>query len=197
MSFSNLILTRIENAPWGKVFVISDFCDIASYDTARKTIERLEENGKIVKVTRGVYYKAKFSTLLNEPVSPDPKSVAAAIARNFGWSISPSGETALNLLGLSNQVPAKCTFISSGPYKVYDVGNTQICFVHRNDKELHGKSEITRLVIQSIKAIGKNSIKNRVDEISKIISPKDKKAILEESFHTTSWVYESIKQITK
>ena len=48
---------------------------------------------------RGVFYKPKYSKLLDEYIAPSPDAVAHALARNYGWTIFPCGDTALNLLG--------------------------------------------------------------------------------------------------
>ncbi|MGN1294772.1 MAG: DUF6088 family protein, partial [Bacilli bacterium] len=119
MTLSKQIKERIIASKFGSFFIISDFTDISNYDTARKTLARLEEEKIIVKVYRGIYYKPKFSTLINEFIAPNISDLAEAIARNFEWSITPTGEYALNLLGISTQVPACYSFISSGPYRSY------------------------------------------------------------------------------
>jgi hypothetical protein len=69
----------------------------------------------IRRVIRGVYDKPKYSTLLQEYSAPNPNEIADALARNYSWTIAPTGNTALNLLGLSTQVPANWSYISSGP----------------------------------------------------------------------------------
>ena len=50
------------------------------------------------------------------------------------------GNTALNQLGLSTQVPADWTYISSGPYKEYTFGNVTLTFSHRSDSQMIGMS---------------------------------------------------------
>jgi len=40
--------------------------------------------------------------------------VAHALARKFGWTIQVSGNTALNILGLSTQVPIRYLYLSDG-----------------------------------------------------------------------------------
>ena len=47
--------------------------------------------------------------------------MAKAIARNYNWTIAPTGDAALNLLGISTQVPSKWEYVSSGPYKEYNI----------------------------------------------------------------------------
>ncbi|MBN1981875.1 MAG: hypothetical protein JW795_10100 [Chitinivibrionales bacterium] len=54
---------------------------------------------------RGVYDYPKIGTLIAGLLGLDIDQVAHAIARKHGWTIKPSGETALNILGLSTQVP--------------------------------------------------------------------------------------------
>lgn len=39
----SLINKRIQEAPYGSAFVSSDFTDLADYETAKKTMARLEQ----------------------------------------------------------------------------------------------------------------------------------------------------------
>ena len=41
MNISEIIETKINNAQYGTVFIVSDFISIASYDTVRKILSRL------------------------------------------------------------------------------------------------------------------------------------------------------------
>jgi hypothetical protein len=79
----SLITKRIDEAPFGSAFVTSDFTDLAEYETAKKTIARLEKKGTLRRVLRGVYDKPKFSYLLQEYAAPIPDQIAHAIARNY------------------------------------------------------------------------------------------------------------------
>lgn len=192
------IAKRIDEAPFGSAFVTSDFTDIAEYETVKKTIARLEKRGMIRRVLRGVYDKPKFSTLLKEYAAPIPDQIAHAIARNYNWTISASGNTALNLLGLSAQVPADWSYISSGPYKKYTFGNVTLMFTHRSDSQIIGMTEKTLLIIQAIKAIGQDNISDiDMQRIRNRLSSDECKSILSESRYTISWIYEVIKEICR
>ena len=197
-SKTTLIARRIDEAPFGSAFVTSDFTDLAEYETAKKTITRFEKKGMLRRVLRGVYDKPKFSALLQEFAAPDPDQIAHAIARNYNWTISASGNTALNQLGLSTQVPADWSYISSGPYKKYTFGNIILSFSHRSDSQMIGMSEKTLLLIQALKAIGQSNVSDAdIKQIRKRFSSDDRQAILSESRYTISWVYEVIKEICK
>lgn len=104
MSNHEFIEAEILNKPSGSVFVASDFVDSASYDNIRQIFSRLENEGKIRRILPGIYDKPLYSKILDQKVAPDINAVAEAIARKNNWSIIPSGNVALNLLGISTQV---------------------------------------------------------------------------------------------
>lgn len=190
------IKKRINAAPFGSIFTGTDFSDIADNNTVRQCLSRLVNEGMILRVLNGVYEKPKYSKLLNEFVAPDPDAVAKALARTFHWTIAPSGNTALNLLGLSTQVSAVWSYISDGPYKKYEWNNTRLEFKHRTNKEISGLSYTTILVVQALKTLGKDNVTDDVIAIlKKRLTPKEKKAALKESTESTNWVYQTIRKI--
>jgi len=190
------IKKRINEMKCGSVFIAKDFLDITEYETARKALNRLTSDRIIKKVTRGVYYNPRFSEKLKEYEVPSPHQVALAIARKFNWNIAPSGSTALNLLGLSTQVSAKWIYISDGAYNTFKIDNITIEFKHRNNREITGMSSKTALVIQGIKALGKNNIDESViSKIRAVLTEKERQVLLIEAKPTTVWVYQVIRAI--
>ncbi len=194
----NQIEERISNSPRGTIFLTSDFIDLASSDAANKALLRLEEAGMIRRIIFGIYEYPEYNEFLNEPIEPDPNKVAHALARKFGWTIVPCGDTALNMLGLSTQVPAVWLYVSDGTYKDYTYGNTTIKFKKIANKEISKLSYKTALVIQALKALGKSNVDEEVIyKISGILSQEEKATMLAEAKNATAWVYEYIKQICK
>ena len=195
-TYTDMVMERIINAGDMQAFVATDFTDIADYNTVRKILLRLTTRKKIKRVLRGVYYFPKFSELLQEDVAPSPHHVALAIARNYNWSIVPSGNTALNQLGLSTQVPAYWNYISNGPYKSYSFGNVKIDFKHRSNKEITGFSRQSALVVQALKTLGKEGIDDRViTTLNQLLTKQEKETLLTEAQATTTWIYRVIKSI--
>lgn len=198
LDYMKKIRSRIEAAKIGSVFVASDFADITEAKRVSEYLARLTADNTVKCVMRGVYYKPEYSMLLDEYIAPDPDAVANAIARNYGWSIIPCGDTALNLLGLSTQVPAVWSYVSDGPYKQYAYDNTTIRYKHTTNKEISKISPRTALVIQAIKTLGKDNIRNEtVERIKAKITPGERKAMLTEAQYATAWIYEVIKMICR
>ena len=159
---------------------------------------RLADEGLVKKILFGVYYKPEYNELLGETVAPSPNKVAHALARNFGWTIVPCGDTALNLLGLSTQVPSQWVYVSDGAYKEYSFDNTVIKFKRTTNKEISKLSYKTALTIQALKALGKDNVSEQIIcRLKKALSEEDKEKMLTEAKSATSWVYEYIKVICK
>jgi hypothetical protein len=196
--YLNQIRGNIAKAENGSVFVSTDFTDITDKKTVNMGLIRLADEGLIKKILFGVYYKPEFSKLLGETVAPSPNKVAHALARNFGWTIVPCGDTALNLLGLSTQVPSQWVYVSDGAYKEYTFDNTTIKFKRTTNKEISKVSYKTALTIQALKALGKENITEQVIlRLKKILTDEEKEKMLAESKSATSWVLELIKVICK
>ena len=192
------IKRNILNAENGTVFVAVDFVNITDKKTVNMSLLRLEEEKLIVRIIRGVYYKAEYNEFLQEYIVPNPDKVAHALARNFGWTIVPCGDTALNILGLSTQVPAAWSYVSDGTYKEYTYDNTTIKFKRTTNKEISKLSYKTALVVQALKALGKDNIDETIiNKLKNDLTAEEKTTALLEAKAATSWIYEFIKQICK
>lgn len=187
---------RIRNSPKGTIFLTSDFIDLASSDAANRALLRLEETGLIRRILFGIYEYPEYNEFLNEYIEAAPDKVARALARKFGWTIVPCGDTALNMLGLSTQVPAVWLYVSDGTYKEYNYGNTIIRFKRTTNKEISKLSYKTALVIQALKALGKDNITPEIiNKIAATTTKAEKKAMFTEAKYATSWIYDKIKEI--
>ncbi len=192
----NKILARIYGSGRGSVFTTKDFADLASVKTVHSTLERLTKTGKLRRIARGIYEYPSFSKLLGVPAGPNPDSIARAIARSHGWTILPSGNTAMNLLGLSTQVPARWEYFSDGPTKTYKWSGGTLTFKRRANKETTILSPKTALLVQALKALGEDNVDSwTITMLRKRLSLREKKRAVREARYATSWVYEVIKQL--
>lgn len=196
------ILSQIKNdiksAKVGTVFVPIDFALLTDKKTASVCLTRLETEKIVSKIMRGVYYKPEYNDFLGEFVAPEPNAVAHALARNYGWTIVPCGDTALNLLGLSTQIPAAWVYVSDGTYKEYTYEQTTIKFKRTTNKEISKLSYKTALVVQALKALGKDNVDDTVlIKLKNNLTDSEKQALLTEAKAATSWIYEYIKLICR
>ena len=197
-SYLDQIKNRINDFDSRKVFINNDFLDIAGNETVRRTLNQLVSENKIKRVINGFYYNPRYSELIGEYEAVSIHELALAIARKYNWNIAPYSSTALNLLGLSTQVPTHYKYISSGRYKEYKIGDTILEFKKINPGEIANMSLKTATVIQAIKSLGKENITNEViQKIRENLTEKERKGLMNESKSVPSWIYEVIREISE
>lgn len=64
------IRKEIQNAKICTVFVPIDFALITDKKTASVSLSRLEKEKIVLKIMRGIYYKAEYNNFLDEYVAP-------------------------------------------------------------------------------------------------------------------------------
>lgn len=194
----NKIISRIHGRGKGWAFTKSDFVRDFDDNNIYKALSHLTEQEKIRRVLRGVYDYPKYSEFLGQRLSPDIDQVAQALARKHNWRIAPSGNIALNLLGLSTQVPAHWIYLSDGPSKHYELGKQTLRFKKSALREIGFQYPESRMLVQALKALGKEAISREIIEgIRRQWNAQTRKRILEDTKATTAWVYRVIKQICR
>ncbi len=189
------ILNRIDEKEYG-AFTTSDFIDMDNYKTISKTLERFENERIIKRIRRGVYYRPKHNNLLGIDESPDINQVALAIARQLNIIIIPSGNFALNIIGLSTQVPSKYIYVTNGAYNEYEVGNNKIYFKHSTSREITALDNRILISIQALKTIGKGNVDSSIrDKLSTFLGNDNKEYIKSNNLRITSWIYDELKMI--
>ena len=178
----------------GKIYSINDFYNLATKNTIKSILYRLNEEGTIIRIIDGLYTKPRYSEILQEYSYPNINDVAEKIAEKFAWTISPTGDTALNYTGLSTQVPNEFIYISDGPYREYLYRNKKIIFKHTSNRNISLYSKKISIIIQAIKALGQNNITdNNIKILSKFAN--DIKDELKNTTKLPFWIKEIMERI--
>ena len=183
----------------GWAFSSSDLMGKFTGQEADSNLSDLVKKNKIRRVARGIYDYPKYSKLLEKELSPDIEQVAFAYARKFNWQIEVSGDTALNILGLSTQVVGKYIYLSNGTNKKYTLDNgTTIEFRKSSLKNIGFKYKESSLIVQALKTLTKERVNESVIKaIREQIESKKFQKILHDTKSSTVWIYETIKEICK
>jgi hypothetical protein len=175
-----------------------DFARLGSRAGIDIALYRLEKKGMIRRVIRGVYDFPKQSVLLNQVLSPDMDAVANALARKFGWRIQVTGASALNLLGLSTQVPGRVVYASDGPDRAFKVGRRTIEFQNSPLKESGFALRESSLIVQSLKSLGAEGITPEVIKlIRQWLNPRLRVRVLRDTQSATGWIQAAIAKICR
>ncbi len=197
-STQNEIVSIIYGNGRGWAFSQNDFLHLGSRSAIDIAMHRLEKKGTIRRVIRGIYDYPVYSNNLKTLLSPEIDQVARALARKFGWRIQISGESALNFLGLSTQVPARIIYLSDGPHRTYRVRTYTITFRHTLIKEAVFKLRESNLIVQALRSLGSQQISpDTIEKIRKWLNPSMRQKVLKDTRTAVGWIYEAIRQICR
>ncbi len=186
----NTIETKVNK---GEIFFISDFTELGNYEAVRKSLQRLTKDGSIKRIAKGIYLLPKIHERLGV-IYPHAEQIAKAIAKRDKARIIATGSTALNLLGLSTQIPMKVVFLTDGSARNIKVGNQTIQFKKTNPKNLSIEHRLTNLIIQALKAIGeKNITREQIDKIQTIIDESNERELIYQNLKNAPvWIQKTI-----
>ncbi len=195
-SMKDKVISRIYGRGRGWAFSANDFLADFKRDDIDKAFSFLAQEQKIRRVIRGIYDYPIYSEILKKYVAPDIEQVAYALARKFSWRIQPTGDTALNYLGLSTQVVGKSIYLSDGPSKKYDIDGQIIEFKNTVLKEAALKNPISALIVQALKAMGENNLSaDFLNKLKDKYSLEEWRKIKSDTSNVTGWVYKNISNM--
>lgn len=177
-SVQTRIEDKIKSMKRGSILFPSNFDDIGNVEVVKKSLLRLENKKFLVRLAHGIYLYPKQDKLLGV-LYPTIEEIALAIANRDKARIIPTGTTALHKLGLSTQIPMNIVFLTDGAPRSIVVGKRTIKFKRTSPKNLAVKGEITSLIIQALKEIGKDNVTAAQLEKIKIHLKKEKQVIIQ------------------
>ena len=163
------ITKRIENMHEGQILFISDFSDLNGNEkVVSRALSAEEKKGNIVRLAKGMYLRPKITRF--GIVYPSVDEMVKAIAHRDKSKVQPCGMTALNMLGLSTQVPTKYTYLTLGSSRKLKLGDRIIELKRSVPKNFVFKTTLGALLMQALKSLGeKNISKLEIVQIRKLI----------------------------
>ncbi|CEN45041.1 DUF6088 family protein [Capnocytophaga canimorsus] len=163
-SIDNKIFDKIKKARRGTLFYTEDFLSFGTHKAISKALERLVNEGEISRVARGIFSILERDPILGE-IQPTAEKIAESIRKRDKARIVPSGVLALNALGLSTQVPLNLVYYTDGSARTINLGNRKVVFKKASPKNLSAIGKISGLVIQALKELGKENVRDEEIEI--------------------------------
>jgi Family of unknown function (DUF6088) len=134
-SIADRIMNQVRVRGRGKwVFTPKDFLDLGSRAAIDQALSRLVVDGKLRRIGRGLYDFPRQSKILRGAAPANLDATVQAISRRDQIRVMPNGIVFANDLGLTNAVPARPSYISSGRTKTVLVGNRKVYLQHVSQK---------------------------------------------------------------
>ncbi len=180
----------------GAVFTRADFLDLGTTDNIGVILARMQSAGKIRRIGRGLYESPRTHPVLGK-LSPQPEAIVKATARRFGSRLQPSGAQAVNLLQLSEQVPARMVYQTDGASKVIKQGQRTIEFQHHSPRRMAAAGRMSGLVFAALREIGKANITpERESALRKLLTKRDRHRLIKDLSLAPAWMHPHLRRIT-
>lgn len=196
-SIDSRLLARIRGRGRGAVLVPGDFLDLGSRQAVDVTLHRLAKKGTIRRLARGLYDYPKEHPVLGH-LTPSAEAIARALAGRDRTRIQPAGAYAANVLGLSEQVPAKAEFLTDGPSRTVRVGKTTIQLRRTTPRNMAVAGKLSGLVIQALRALGEKHVTpERIEHLRRTIPAGKRRELLKDIAVAPAWMRPYLRSIAE
>ena len=195
-SVDSLILTRIRRKRPGTVFTPTDFADLGTRNAVDLALSRNARAGTIRKLARGVYDLPRRDVRLGV-LSASPEDVASALAGRDGARLQASGAHAANLLGLSEQVPVRLTFLTDGRSRRLRLGKQQVVLKHTTPRQMATAGRVSGTVIQALRWLGRAHVDDRIVAVlRRRLTNADKRLLQQDLRYAPAWVADIMRAVS-
>ncbi len=198
IGISEKIKKRILDKGQGKLHCVADFYDLGNDRVVRQALIRLEKRGILERVKRGVYLLPEVDAEIGV-LHPSLDDIAKTIAERDNVQILPTGALALNILGLSTQVPMNAVYVTTGASKIVRVGKRKITFRRVTPKYFAFKAKVSPLIVFALQEIKeKNVTEGIIEQLKKVIEKSNELELLQDDLKKyPAWIREIVINILK
>ena len=190
------IVNNLKKCGRGSIFFPNSFVSYGDIKSVSKSLERLTNAAVIIRLANGIYLYPKIDKELGLGVLyPSVEEVALQVAKRDKAHIAPTGAYAMNLLGLSTQVPMNVVFLTDGSPRKIKLGNNKIItFKHTVPKNLAFVSKTAQLATFALKEIGETNVnEEHLKQLQKVFSAINEKSIEADYKLMPAWIRKIIK----
>ncbi len=177
--------------------VPSDFVDLGSRQAVDLALHRLVRKGTIRRLTRGIYDYPKAHPVLGL-LTPHPDDVAKAVARHERARLQPTGAYAANLLGLSEQVPAKVVYLTDARSRTVNIGAMTIQLRQTTLRNMATAGRISGMVIQALRNLGQAHVTaDRIAILKRKLPADQRQELLKDIKFAPAWMHPVFRAIAE
>jgi len=152
-------------------------------------------HGWRLRVARGLYDVPRRHPIVGV-TAPSVDKVAKALAGKAATRLQPTGAYAANLLGVSDQVPAKVVFLTDGRSKRVRLGKLDIVLKQTSPRNMATSGRISGLVIQALRYLGEVHVnEDTVKRLDRKLSADDRKQLSKDLAYAPAWIGDIMRRL--
>jgi hypothetical protein len=196
-SIEKRITARIQHKGRGWCFTPKVFLDLGSPEAVRLALHRLEKRGGVRRLARGLYDFPDEHPVIGR-MSPNPELVAKALSERDAARLQPSGAYAANLLGLTEQVPARVVFLTDGPSRHVKIDRQEVVLKNTTPRNMAAAGRISGTVFQALRHLGAKHIgANHIARLRQVLDARDAAQLKRDRIYAPGWMHRIIDAIVE
>lgn len=194
-SVDSKLLARLQAKRAGWVFTPAHFVDLGSRDAVASCLKRLKRAGTIRQLTRGLYdYPVQHPVL--GTIAPSADAIARALVARDAIRLQPAGAYAANVLGLSDQIPAKVVFLTDGPARRVQIGRQEILLQHTTPRHMATAGRKSGTFIQALRYLGRDQVDGKVmAALRRQVDETDCAVLRKDLRHAPAWIADILRKV--
>ena len=191
------ISRKMRRAKPGTVFTPALFASLGGRAAVDKALQRLVARNELRRLSRGLYDKPRQDPLLGT-LWPSVDAVVAALTGKDKLRLQPTGAYAANLLGLSDQVPARVEFLTDGTSRTVKAGPMQIVLKRTTPRQMAAAGRTSGLVIQALRSLGAGHLTaRRLDKLRRVLPDVERHNLLEDLSLAPGWMQPALRALAE
>jgi len=186
------ILQQALSLPEGGVLSPKEFLHLGNRAAVDQAFSRLTKAGKLLRVARGTYaapVSSRFGTR-----TPSPEKIVMSLAEQTGETVVSHGASAANALGLTQQVPIREVYLTSGRTRTLKLGRSEVQIKHAPRWMLALGTRPAGAAIRALAWLGPAHASQSLVELRKALPQSEWQALTAARAALPSWMAKAISQ---
>lgn len=184
------ILQQARSLPEGGVLSPKEFLHLGSRSAVDQAFSRLARVGKLLRVARGAYSTPVSSRFGSR--APAPEKVIQALAEQSGEIVVPHGASAANTLGLTQQVPIREVYLTSGRTRKLKLGRSEVLVKHAPRWMLALGTRQAGAAVRALAWIGPTHADQSLASLRRTLPPSEWQALTSARATLPGWMAQAI-----
>ena len=194
-SIDAAISRKVRRSKPGTVFTPALFAGLGGRAAVDKALQRLVARDELRRLSRGLYDKPRQDPLLGT-LWPSVDAIVAALTGKDKLRLQPTGAYAANLLGLSDQVPARVEFLTDGTSRTVKAGPMQIVLKRTTPRQMAAAGRTSGLVIQALRSLGPEHVRpQRLEKLRRGVPADERRTLLDDLSLAPGWMQPTLRAL--
>lgn len=194
MAMHSEIRSEILGRTAGSLFSHRDLLRFGERAAVDRMLSRLRKEGAVTRISRALYARSQSE---DHSAARMAAGAVAAMARSENIKVQMSGRNAAYHLGLVDERPKDCVYLTTGASKRVSVGSQIVELRHDTSSAMLGAGTRAGTVISALRYLGDCGVTGRIlVKLHRQLSPRTARELRRYRAYVPLWMRECIDALT-